>query len=45
MKHHIFTLSERIELENNPNILKVLNSNVEYTEEFKQKVMYGKFNS
>ena len=39
MKHHIFTLAEREELENNPNISKVLNSNVEYTEEFKQKVM------
>ena len=40
MKHHIFTLAEREELESNPNISKVLNSNVEYTEEFKQKVLY-----
>ena len=39
MKRHIFTKEEREELENNPNILKVLNSNVEYTEEFKQKVL------
>ena len=40
MKHHIFTLVERAELENNPNISKILNSNVEYTEEFKQKALY-----
>lgn len=40
MKHHIFTKEEREELENNPNISRVLNSNVEYTEEFKQKVLY-----
>jgi len=39
MKHHIFTKEEREGLENNPNISKVLNSNVEYTEEFKQKVL------
>ena len=39
MKHHIFTLAEREELESNPNISKVLNSNVEYTEEFKQKAL------
>ena len=39
MKHHMFTLAERLELESNPNISKVLNS-VEYTEEFKQKAMY-----
>lgn len=30
MKHHIFTKEEREELENNPNISKILNSNVEY---------------
>lgn len=40
MKHHIFTIEERKELEENPNILRVLNSNVEYTEEFRQKVLY-----
>ena len=39
MKHHIFTQKERLELESNPNISKVLNSNVEYTEEFKQRVL------
>ena len=39
MKYHIFTKEEREELENNPNISRVLNSNVEYTEEFKQKVL------
>lgn len=39
MKHHIFTKEEREELEGNPNISRVLNSNVEYTEEFKQKVL------
>lgn len=39
MKHHIFTKEAREGLENNPNISKVLNSNVEYTEEFKQKVL------
>lgn len=40
MKHHKFTTVEREELLKNPNISKVLNSNVEYTEEFKQKVLY-----
>ena len=40
MKQHIFTLAEREELESNPNISKVHNSNVEYTEKFKQKVLY-----
>ncbi len=30
MKYHIFTKEEREELENNPNISKILNSNVEY---------------
>lgn len=40
MKHHIFTMEERKELEENANILRVLNSNVEYTEEFRQKVLY-----
>lgn len=40
MKHHIFTQEEREELLLNPNISKILNSNVEYTEEFKQKAIY-----
>ena len=40
MKHHKFTTEEREELLKNPNISKVLNSNVEYTEEFKQTVLY-----
>ena len=39
MKRHIFTIEEREELKRNPNILKVLNSNIEYTEEFKQKAL------
>jgi len=39
MKHHIFTSEEKRELERNSNISKVINSNVEYTEEFKQKVL------
>lgn len=39
MKQHIFTNEERQELESNPNILKVINSNVEYTEEFKERVL------
>ena len=39
MKHHIFTPEERIKLEANPNISKVINSNVEYTEEFKQRIL------
>lgn len=40
MKHHIFTQEEISELETNPHISKVMNSNVEYTEEFKQRVFY-----
>ena len=40
MKHHKFTTVEREELQKNPNISKVLNSNVEYSEEFKQKALY-----
>lgn len=40
MKHHIFTQEEISELETNPHISKVMNSNVEYTEEFKQQVMH-----
>ena len=40
MKRRIFTEAERLELENNPNILKVLNSNVEFSEEFKQKALF-----
>ena len=40
MKHHRFTAEEREELLKNHNISKVLNSNVEYTEEFKQKALY-----
>ena len=40
MKHHKFTVEEREELLQNTNISKVLNSNVEYTEEFKQKALY-----
>ena len=40
MKHHKFTQKEREELLKNPNISKVLNSNIEFTEEFKQKVLY-----
>lgn len=39
MKHHTFTAEERSELESNPHIRKVCNSNVEYTEEFRQKVL------
>ena len=39
MKHHIFTPEEKSGLESNPNISKVINSNVEYTEEFKQRVL------
>ena len=39
MKHHIFTPEEKSKLEANPNISKVINSNVEYTEEFKQRVL------
>lgn len=35
MKHHKFTESERRQLESNPNIAMVLNSNVEYTSAFK----------
>lgn len=37
MKRRIFTQEEREELEQNCNILKVLNSNVEFKEEFKQR--------
>lgn len=40
MKRRIFTEEERLELGRNPNILKVLNSNVEYTEEFKRKALF-----
>ena len=40
MKYHIFTLEEKSELETNPNIIKVMNSNVEYTEAFKQRVLH-----
>ena len=40
MKHHKFTNEEREELLKNPNISKVLNSNIEFTEEFKQKALY-----
>ena len=40
MKHHKITTEEREELLQNPNISKVLNSNVAYTEEFKQKALY-----
>lgn len=40
MKHRKFTTEEREELLKNPNISKVLNSNVEYNEEFKQKALY-----
>ena len=39
MKRRIFTEEERLELEKNPNILKVLNSNVEFCEEFKSRVV------
>ena len=39
MKHHIFTPEERSELASNPHISKVMNSNVEYTEEFKERVL------
>ena len=39
MKHHIITPEERSELETNPHISKVMNSNVEYTEEFRQRVL------
>ncbi|MDO4183786.1 MAG: hypothetical protein Q4D11_00910 [Rhodospirillales bacterium] len=39
MKHHIFTPEEKSKLEANPNISKVINSNVEYTKEFKQRVL------
>lgn len=39
MKRHNFTLEERLELEQNPCIFKVLNSNVEYTEEFKNRAL------
>ena len=38
MRHHIFTIEERKELESNPNISKVCNSNVEYTDKFKERV-------
>ncbi len=40
MKGHIFTAKEREELSGNPHISKVLNSNIEYTEEFKQRALY-----
>ena len=40
MKRHIFTPEERFELESNLHISKVMNSNVEYTEEFKQRALY-----
>lgn len=40
MKNHIFTPEERNKLESNPNISKVMNSNVEYTEAFKQRALY-----
>ncbi len=40
MKGHIFTAEEREELCGNPHISKVLNSNIEYTEEFKQRALY-----
>ena len=39
MKHHIFTPEERSELASNPHISKVMNSNVEYTAEFKERVL------
>lgn len=39
MKHHIFTPEEKSRLEAIPNINKVTNSNVEYTEEFKQRAL------
>lgn len=39
MKRHIFTKEERLELEQNPCIFKVLNSNVEYAEEFKRRAV------
>ena len=39
MKHHIFTPEKKSKWEANPNISKVINSNVEYTEEFKQRVL------
>ncbi len=40
MKKHIFTAEEREELESNPHVFKVLSSNVEYSEEFKQRALY-----
>lgn len=40
MKRHIFSLEEREELLKNPNISAVHNSNVEYTQAFKQKALY-----
>ncbi len=40
MKKHIFTAEEREELARNPNVFKVLSSNIEYTEEFKQHALY-----
>lgn len=39
MKHHVFTSEEKRELETNPHISKIMNSNVEYTEEFKERVL------
>ncbi len=39
MKRRIFTEEARLELEQHPNILKVLNSNVEFKEEFKRKAL------
>ncbi len=39
MKRRLFTEEERLELEQNPNILKVLTSNVEFTQEFKHKAL------
>ncbi len=40
MKGHIFTAAEREELASNPHVFKVLSSNIEYTEEFKQRALY-----
>lgn len=40
MKRRIFSEEERLELEKNPNILRVLNSNIEFSESFKQKAVF-----
>ena len=40
MRGHQFTQLEREGLKNNSNILKVSNSNITYTEEFKKRAIY-----